>query len=42
MIAYKAHVESKIILGNISYSQLNDVMVIDWDNLVMMWIYNAV
>ena len=41
MIAYKARVESKIILGNISYSQLSAVMVLDSDNLVIMWIYKA-
>ena len=42
IIAHKTRVESKIILGNISYSQLNAVMVLDLDNLVIMWIYKVV
>ena len=42
MIAHKARVESKIILGNICYSKFNAVMVLDFDSLVKMVINKAV
>ena len=42
MIAYKASVESKVILSNICYSQLNAVMVLDSDSLVIMWVNKVV